>query len=303
MASPPSNPAPNKPLRLRNATCIYCGAAFGQEIRRTKEHVIARKFVPGVDFDNQWNLIAWACQQCNNKKSGLEDDLAALTMQADAVGRFAVDDPRLAEHAKRKGQGSKSRRTNKLVVDSREDFALKGELMPGISVEFGLISSPQVDCDRAFALARFHIQGFFYLITYDREAKQGHFWPGQFGPVALVPKSDWGNSQMRSFQDLICEWEHRVYGIAADEFFKVVIRRGPDEPPVWAWALEWNANFRLIGFFGDPEAMRVAYSELPTMRKRIVEQTEEYTTFMRQELTIQPNQDRLFDLPAKDRER
>ena len=44
---------PDKPVRLRNRGCIYCGRGFSDQLVRTKEHVIGRKFVPGVDFSRQ----------------------------------------------------------------------------------------------------------------------------------------------------------------------------------------------------------------------------------------------------------
>jgi 5-methylcytosine-specific restriction endonuclease McrA len=85
----------DKPLRLRNATCVYCGVEFGPEEKRTKEHVIAREFVPVVDFNGQWNLIVNACCSCNNEKADLEGEIAALTMQPDVLGRFATGDERV----------------------------------------------------------------------------------------------------------------------------------------------------------------------------------------------------------------
>ena len=292
-------PDPDKPVRLRNATCIYCGGSFGDELKRTKEHVIARNFVPGVAFDAQWNLIAWACVRCNHEKSELEDDAAAITMQPDVWSRYGIDDPRLRDHAARKATGSISRRTGKPVAASGEALTLKGELMPGVSVSAKLVCSPQLDPYRAFALARFHLQGFFYLITYDRKTKQGHTWRGEYGPVAVVPRSDWGNDQMRSFQELLGGWQHRVRGICADEFFKVVIRRSPLEVPLWGWGLEWNASYRLIGFLGNSDAMRDTFESLLQLDRRVVEQTPGYTTSVREERAMRPDEDRLFATPEE----
>ena len=90
-----------KPLRLRNLTCAYCGVLFGPHVMRTKEHVIARNFVPDVDFSSQWNLIVNACESCNGAKSDIEGELSALTMQPDLYGRHVDDDERLAHEAER----------------------------------------------------------------------------------------------------------------------------------------------------------------------------------------------------------
>lgn len=255
--------------------------------------------MPGVSFDDQWNLIAWACRKCNLEKSQLEDDVSAITMQPDITGRFATEDQRLRDHSARKAFGSQSRRTGRSVSASREQLTIRGELMPGVTVRFGLISPPQLDPDRAFALARLHLQAFFYLITYEQEKRLGHTWVGSFGPVGLVPKSDWGNAQMRAFQVLLASWQHRVHAIGADEYFKLVIRRSPEKVPLWAWAIEWNMNYRVIGFVGEPTAMQSAFHSLPIMDKRVMERAPEYTTIARGERGIEPDADRMFDPPSK----
>jgi hypothetical protein len=65
--------------------CPYCGVALSKE-NSTKEHVLARKFVPKGTLNNQWNLILNACRCCNNSKSDLEDDISAITMQPNMRG-------------------------------------------------------------------------------------------------------------------------------------------------------------------------------------------------------------------------
>ena len=47
----------DRPLVIKNETCAYCGSPFGDQIKATREHVIARNFVPKVEFENRFNLI------------------------------------------------------------------------------------------------------------------------------------------------------------------------------------------------------------------------------------------------------
>ena len=63
---------------------------------------------------------------------------------------------------------------------------------------------------------------------------------------------------------------------------------------MWAWALEWNANFRLIGFLGDPGAMQAAFEQLPGLTKNVVERTLESTSRYRTEQALPPEDDHLF---------
>lgn len=279
----------DKPLKLKNMTCVYCGVDFRAGVPRTKEHVIGKKFVPKVDFGNQWNLIVFACENCNNAKSELEGELAAISMQPDAFGRFVDEDERLPREAKRKGEGAVSSRTGKPVADSHEKLMINmtGPLMRGVTASFRLITPPQIDWCRAAQLAKLHFLAFFYLITYDRETRQGGRPSGQFAPLCVTFKQDWGNAMMRSFQKEIAEWPTQVHAAGADGFFKLVIRR--QEPAeLWAWALEWNRNTRLIGLLGDEAPMRKVVAKLPLARTR---------DGYRKEEALSEDEDHLFDGP------
>ena len=100
----------NRAITLQNENCPYCFRPFGSGLVPTKEHVIARNFVPKGTLQGCWNLILQACKQCNAAKAILEDDISAITMQPDAMV-YASDYPRLIAEAKRKAQGSISRLT------------------------------------------------------------------------------------------------------------------------------------------------------------------------------------------------
>lgn len=103
---------------------------------------------------------------------------------------------------------------------------------------------------------------------------------------------------MRAFQTLLASWQHRVRAIGADEYFKLAIRRSPQDVPLWAWAIEWNKSYRLIGFLGDAEAMQRAFDGLPKLITKVVERTPRYTTVFRQEHPAEHQDDHFFDLPV-----
>lgn len=54
-------------------------------------------------------------------------------------------------------------------------------------------------------------------------------------------------------------------------FFKLITRKHPSVE-IWAWALEWNHNRRLIGFFGEREPAQAIYDSLPKLKARTVYQ-------------------------------
>lgn len=142
---------PGKPILLDNRTCVYCGTDLhaGND---TKEHVIARNFVPKGKFDGQWNLIVRACRDCNKIKAELEDDISAITMQPSVSGEYAVDDDVLRREADRKGTGSQSRWTRKAVAESYEETAIDGTF-GGATFTFGLEGLPVITSDRLGELA------------------------------------------------------------------------------------------------------------------------------------------------------
>jgi hypothetical protein len=288
-----------KPIKLNNATCIYCGTAIGGEVARTKEHVIARKFVPRGVLDGCWNLIAWACPQCNGMKSLVEEHVAAVTMQPDVFGNYATDDSVLREEASRKGAGSKSRRTGKRVKASREQMEFGGRIHPSVTLKVNAIGPPQLDEEQAWQLARYHVGAFFYMITYDRQLRRGRFWTGVFTPIAMAPKSDWGNARLVTFQKLTNDWEWRVSAVGAEEYFKIAIRRTHDGPPVWAWALEWNHRQRVVGFCGDQARIESLCGQIPRLHLHRVPGDDGEIIGFRLETPLDQDQDNLF-VPAGD---
>lgn len=288
----------NVPILLYNETCVYCGVSLTPE-NDTKEHVIGRRFVPRGKFDGQWNLIVRACNLCNGKKSDLEDDISAITMQTDGLSKHVIEDDILKQEAERKAANSISRRTGKAVCDSSEKIKIKMPLGPDVKVTFNLSSPPQIQDERVYELARMQLAGFFYWITYDHRIKKGGFWLGLFFALLHSPRSDWGNPVHRHFMESVLNWEPRVLAIGADGFFKTAIRRNP-EALCWSWALEWNQNYRVIGFFGEDAPVRSVLTNFPTLKTSTIAQgSNEFTSF-RTETPLKESDDCMFEWKGLD---
>lgn len=292
--------------KLANLNCIYCGKGFGPDCGPTKEHVIARRFVPHVSFNDNWFLIANACRECNDSKAKLENDISAVTMQPDAFGRSPSEDDSYKDQAQRKAKGAISSRTRRPVAESEEKLTVTGMLGAGASWTAGLRSAPQLDRDKAFQLARYHLAGFFFFITYDDARRRGGFWPGGFYPVSVVQKSDWGNAQIIGFAKRVSGWLPRLHLDGADGYFKAVIRREHDSE-LWSWALEWNRSYRLFGFFGDYDAAVQVADDLPKLQMKVAERGVDpvrgrFETRYREEVPLGDGEDELFavDVPTNE---
>jgi hypothetical protein len=279
---------PNRALRLDNRTCPYCGIEESEENPFTVEHVVGRRFVPKGSLDNSWALIARACLPCNNKKSDLEDDISAITLQPNLGERH--DDPLLHAEAMRKAKGSFSRRTKKMVGESHEKGSVEGKIMSSIDVKFGFVSPPQLIEKRVHELAQMHLQGFFYLMSYDKTGRRGGFLPGTVGFVANANRPDWGNPLLRGFAEKTASWPQQLDCICASGFFKIAMRRETEDSPVWSFAIEWNTAHRIVGFFGDLDRAQVHVDALPELQWKRWDATSRY----RMEIPIEPENDTLF---------
>jgi len=255
---------PKRAINLKNRSCAYCGRAFDAGCAATREHVIGRRFVPKGCFDGQWNLIVNACEPCNREKADLEDDISVISMLPDLAGRYPVDDPRLVSEVERKAGKAMSRKTGKAVARSKEEKHFEFPIVGG-TLTYDVEAPAQIDEDRLFRLAQFHFAGFFHLITYNEAARCGRYMTGAFAPLIATRRADWGNPQMRWFMDLVRDWDLRIHALGADGFFKMLIRRPHDGRGVFAWALEWNQSFRVLGFAGDRDAIETLGRTVPAL--------------------------------------
>lgn len=252
---------PSRAVILKNVTCVYCATDL-KKVSPTKEHVIARRFVPKGFLQTSWNLIVQACEQCNAKKSLLENDISAITL---FTTLWQGQDDASAAHINevaRKASKSLSQMTGKPVAQSEQQFSIELQPTAGLTMTFNMRAPPQIHEDRLFELARLQIAGFFYFLTFNWQTRRGGFWRGSFFPIIEAQRSNWGNVAHRAFMVQVVGWEPRLCVWTAQEYFGVMIRKHPTEP-CWSWALEWNKQYRVVGLFGDQAVCKSIISKLP----------------------------------------
>lgn len=281
----------NKALRLSNRTCIYCGEEFTARNPHTVEHVIGRRFVPKGSLHQSWALIANACQTCNLHKSGLEDDISAITLLPSIGERHS--DANLQSEAVRKATGSYSRKTKKLVAESHDEHTVEGKIMANANFSANFISPPQLAEERVHRLACMHLQGFYYMTSFNEEILRGGFLPGEVGFVANVNRPDWGNELMRDFTKLITAWPLHLDCVCANGFFKIRMRREYENIALLAFALEWNSSHRVVVFFGEISLAQVHVNSFSELQWKRLDATTRYRT----EIPLAPEDDVLFGSP------
>jgi len=251
----------NRAIVLKNLTCPYCNADL-TVVTSTKEHVVGRRFVPKGALDGEWNLILQACAPCNSHKSHLENDISAITQYVAVWANKLQEDDAHAKEARRKAASAISDFTRKPVSKSEVKFSVKGSVSPGVAFSFEGEAPPQVADQRLYELARLQLMAFFYFVTFNESEKKGHFWVGGFFPVLAAQKANWGNGTHWAFMRGVVDWEPRFRGWTANEHFGVIIRRHPGAK-CRSWALEWNQQYRLVGFFGEQHPCSAMIKALP----------------------------------------
>lgn len=254
-----------KATRVAGDLCTYCGREETPENPLTDDHVVARRFVPKGSLDNCWSVIVRACRQCNNAKSGLEDDISAITLLRASKARKLNRD--CLTHAQRKVTNSTSRLTRKAIADSFVKDEVSGEILGSASVSFGFVGPPQIEPERVFKLAAMQLQAFYYLITFNSSIGRGSAIPGEICFVGEVDFADWGNRTIRAFADITRPWSTCLHGYGAQGFFRIIIRGQENDSAIRAFALEWNKSRRIVGFFGAPELMDAQAEGLPKLER------------------------------------
>lgn len=295
------NMDPSRIKRLANTLCPYCGKSVSPNTA-TKEHVIGRRFVPKGVFGACWNLVLWTCEDCNNKKSDLEDDISSITMAFHAAGLPEMNDEILKREAHRKSIRSISQKTGKPVSNSAETLNLKIPLSSNLTISAKFNAPPQLDDERVLELARLQLVGFFYLLTYDMKANRGNWWRNKFIMLNGAIKSDWGNETQCAFMHEVAEWDYRLICSTAEGYYRAAIRRHPSAE-CWSWALEWNKTFRAIGFFGDELAAREIISRIPKPTMSSMPETPDQWFRFRAEEKLEEDDDILFHFPNEANQR
>ena len=98
---------------------------------------------------------------------------------------------------------------------------------------------------------------------------------------------------------LVATSEHRLWLDTADGFSKAMIRRHPSEE-CWAWALEWNTNFRVVGLFGDPAVADGIEASIPVLEQSVIGRTDGGELRSRLEKPLTAVDDTLFLSPAQE---
>jgi len=262
------DPTKTQFTRLRNIDCPYCGVPL-DKANRTRDHVIGMNFVPPDVFAGEWNLIVGACKTCNGEKSGLEDDISAITLLSEGASVPRNGPPGVAKRAFEKAAKSQSRLTGKRVADSSETLEFSFQRY-GATISFGLLAPPQVHPNRSARLAWMHLRGFTYFLGYDETTKTSIPGAAYMVMISEVSRSDWGNVSQVAFAKYVAAWGPRIVATTAAGYFRVAIRRDPANL-CWSWALEWNKDRRLVGFFGDPDPVKVNEAAIPRPKRMPLE--------------------------------
>lgn len=250
-----------QPLRLKNKNCPYCGISLHKSMD-TKEHVVGKNFVPRGSLVKSWNLIVRACNSCNSKKASLEDDISAITMMPDAVGRYPTEDMLFINESKRKSEAI-SRTTRKPVKDSYASPTITYK-DKNVTINIDSRCPPQLQPNRVWTLCSYQIRGFFACLMYDDNTGRVLFAPGTFGPVFCSLKSNWGSPVFDYFGKKTLEWKPVFIAYIAEGCYRVIIKRFGDSP-FWSWAVEWNHNYRCVGFIGSDSDLDSIEKEMQSL--------------------------------------
>lgn len=286
---------PNRPVRLKNRTCPYCGVDFSTGVKTNVEHVLGKKFVPKGVLGAQWNLIFISCVKCNHDKSQLEDDISVITLMSGRSHSDAETSALVASEVARRAEKSGSRATGQSVAKSQANVDLEISPAAGASLNINFIGPPQIDDDRVFRLAEFHYRALCYFISYREDERKGYS-PGQIRHVGRFLHSDWGNPRARWFMTLQKDWEHRFCGNLADGFFRASIKASPNSK-AWALAVEWNHSVRVLALAGDDIALDSICSTIPELHGNFLKNADGNIVRIAKHVPLAESDDLMFQVP------
>jgi hypothetical protein len=281
-----------------NTRCLYCARRFDETtVIRSKEHLIARNFVPKGSFlgGREFNFIFAACERCNGEKSQLEGHVSAISQSLSP--RIGAD-PVYFDIARRKAHHEFHPWTGRPVVDSIQRMSVTMPLGASVGMSLGLVGPAQLDCDQVRLLACRHVQGLFALVTNEKHDTDD---------VSLLPpsavwvhdhylRSDWGNPQLRAAHEQTRNWMLHIGGATASGYFRFVMRRDPSHTRswYWYWLLEWNDSVRVMGgisFSGEAPAFLTA---LPRLHHAVMPLPNGAVFRLREEFPLAPDADDFF---------
>jgi hypothetical protein len=288
---------PDKPVSLPGRKCAYCGVDLERRTT-TRDHVVARNFVPEGTLASGFFLQVKACRPCNDRKAALEDDISIITMLPDTLGRYVRDDDRLTRTVARKARGAISPATRRLAAQSYNQIEASIPIGGGASLTYKGVAMPTLDSQRVARLAYFHVQGFYHFRSFDPQRGHGAwFQPNQFLTLGHLTRDDWGNPQIGHFTNATRAWEPTCAAILADGYFRHEMRKKPGAE-LYSWVVEWNERLRVYGLYGDASERDAFVANLPRLTADLSYGDTTNGFAMRTETPLVEEDDLLFDLPA-----
>lgn len=287
---------PDKPVSLPNRKCAYCGVELERKTS-TRDHVVARRFVPEGTLATGFFLQVKSCRPCNDRKAALEDDISIITMLPDTRGHYVRDDERLRRTVARKSKGAFSPATRRLAAQSYNKIDASVPIGGGVSMTYSGLAMPTLEDQRVARLAYYHVQGFTHFRSYDVERGHGRWLePGEFLAIGHLTKEDWGNPRITAFAAATRSWEPVCTAVLADGYFRHEMRRKPDSE-LASWAVEWNGRYRVFGLYGPVGERDAFVAALPDEQVDFAWGDTTNGFAWRAETPIADEDDQLFDLP------
>jgi len=218
-------------------------------------------------------------------------------MLPDTAGNYARDDERLRRTVARKSKGSISPATRRLVAQSYNEVNARVPIGGGVSLTYNAVAMPTLDDQRVARLAYYHVQGFCFFRSFDRDRRHGKWIePDRFLMLGQLINADWGNPRMRHFMAEIAAWEPSCLAVLADGYFRHTMRKEPDAD-LWAWALEWNGRLRVFGLYGETELRDEFISRMPKLVPDLSYGDTTNGLVMRYDTPLSEGEDDLFEIP------
>lgn len=107
---------------------------------------------------------------------------------------------------------------------------------------------------------------------------------------AEARRSDWGSPLFLAFSKLTSSWQTRIWANAANDNFRIAVR--DDGMRTYSFAVEWNQAYRVIGFFGDGDALQSYVDGFPVAQ---MSQLGPYR--IREEVPVSADEDTMFQDP------
>lgn len=284
-------------LRLKgNFNCPYCGVDLRDKSKKpTKDHMIARKFVPKGTLNAEWNLILDACKKCNFEKGRLEDAVSAFSLFSFDKCRPQISKDELARKLgfdEKRGtfRGSNHPETRKPIGNSFKEISINSKFGP-LDIRVNFMAPPQYE-PYTLNLSKMQIQALYYYISnvdLENISKSRAFTedsifldPKYIHPLFHFSKNGWGDPAAMEFRRRVDSWNFLFYFSTAKSNFKCLIlqeQSSTKKPPIF-WLLEWNKNYRILGLIRDPNEITNQEQNLPN--DRILIQSEPETWISKQ---------------------